>query len=668
MAWGNAPKVFSEIRILAGDLHVLEELRALKTEIVSLDALSPVGNIKRINRWQKAKGMRAIAEREKLLAELEDAAKKKFEALRTDPTFREGQNPWGGSKSPIDEAKHLRDDTLKAIDVVKSEIKAAEEELKSRQLHRLIGQGGNVVGFLRGIFTFPMDSAHWFATFIPNKKVGIVVGTVLTAGIGTAEYLGGSAVTPYVPLAEEYVRVNGVHPISATKSIWKSIPKSVSGLSEGLSKGIRSPAAYQTEIKQHAEEQALKEYREHKMYLGQRHEAAKTSIAYYAADKKGRAQIVNGEVTPYDVLDFLNQHQHETYTSASLAALPSETQITPFFFHNETRDVATVDAPGKGKCVIASLEGAIILIPLESYKAADLPMHEGEAPKAGLGPRPPNPGDRQDPPAPPPQVAANDQGPASGTSPQQPPQNVAARVHIDQASAFNKTGALMPEADKSSHGMAALAGMAFAIPAERLIRRAMNTKFLAGAAERFMAPVSKPVVSTLERLAGPAVASRVMKAAHLGGAELDPLIGVGVFLATMWAGSKASDALHKAGESSDTLAIVEGVKKGDKRSIAAGSGSLIGTTLAGVAAGFVCSLPAEGLSPWVGVPVQLIAMATGAFLGKEGVTMAYDKVAGYLKTHKPQIGIVNIMPKFDNPMRPSGFGFGPQGMTPAYNT
>jgi hypothetical protein len=57
-----------------------------------------------------------------------------------------------------------------------------------------------------------------------------------------------------------------------------------------------------------------------------------------------------------------------------LGSLPSGTQVTPFFLSNRTHDIAAADAPGKGRCVIAGLEGRIIFVPLQAYKAAGLPM------------------------------------------------------------------------------------------------------------------------------------------------------------------------------------------------------------------------------------------------------------------------------------------------------
>jgi hypothetical protein len=95
------------------------------------------------------------------------------------------------------------------------------------------------------------------------------------------------------------------------------------------------------------------------------------------------ADIVSG-LGPADLFTFLGRQRKMDFTAAPLESLPEGTQIIPFFFHNQALDVSTVEFNGK-QCVIASLDGNIIFVPLDAYKGAGLPMHD---PKPAPEPRP----------------------------------------------------------------------------------------------------------------------------------------------------------------------------------------------------------------------------------------------------------------------------------------
>lgn len=126
--------------------------------------------------------------------------------------------------------------------------------------------------------------------------------------------------------------------------------------------------------RQAAEDRSIQDREEHVMQLGRVLEVT-TPINYYLVDRLGRAQRINGRLASFEVVDTLNEFEENPVASASSRSLPSGEQITPFFFQNEHRDVATIEVTGKGTCVFASLDGKIILVPLSSYKAASLPMH-----------------------------------------------------------------------------------------------------------------------------------------------------------------------------------------------------------------------------------------------------------------------------------------------------
>jgi hypothetical protein len=134
-----------------------------------------------------------------------------------------------------------------------------------------------------------------------------------------------------------------------------------------------------------ADADAIKERDEHRIKLGQRAEVAKTSITYYLVNNNKDADIVSNKASPSSLIQFLDRSRY-AYASAPLQTLQPDAQIVPFFFNNEARDVATVEFHGK-KCVVASLDGNIIFIPLDAYKAANLPMHES-APDPTPAPEP----------------------------------------------------------------------------------------------------------------------------------------------------------------------------------------------------------------------------------------------------------------------------------------
>jgi hypothetical protein len=67
-----------------------------------------------------------------------------------------------------------------------------------------------------------------------------------------------------------------------------------------------------------ARQEALKERDEHMMSLGLRVENTKSSVPYYPVDNTGKVDILNGNLTPEDLLDFLDRRDHEPFTSGSL--------------------------------------------------------------------------------------------------------------------------------------------------------------------------------------------------------------------------------------------------------------------------------------------------------------------------------------------------------------
>lgn len=142
----------------------------------------------------------------------------------------------------------------------------------------------------------------------------------------------------------------------------------------------RWAAPKKSEIRATAEKDATQDYIQHKIRLALLPEVLTTPISFYAVDKSKSAHIINGDTTPEGLLEFLDQHQHAALTMLLLETLPSGATITPFFFDNKSLDVARTDLPEKGPCVIASLDGAIIFIPLDAYAAAGLPLRESSTP------------------------------------------------------------------------------------------------------------------------------------------------------------------------------------------------------------------------------------------------------------------------------------------------
>jgi hypothetical protein len=126
--------------------------------------------------------------------------------------------------------------------------------------------------------------------------------------------------------------------------------------------------------RQAAEDRTIEYSRLHQIHLGPHPEITMAPVSYYAIDRFGHADILRHDRTPWDIFELLNDYQHKAVTSSQLESLPAGSQITLFYF-NPSASVAVTEAfPGKGKCVLAALDGNVILIPLASYKTSGLPM------------------------------------------------------------------------------------------------------------------------------------------------------------------------------------------------------------------------------------------------------------------------------------------------------